>query len=169
VLGLSVRFTVADKGTIDVTTAPSTDCQPEEQNVTHHFPSATITGGSLRYAGASGSGTLRKTLIPGSTGAFGKDTWDMTLLVPGLAFDITPPVLRGAVAKTVVAARRVRLVRVTYRITALDETDGSVLVACTPRTGSRFKIGRTVVNCSAMDKSGNTGRTRFTVAVRARR
>lgn len=168
VLGLSGRFTVANKGTIDITTAPSTDCQPEEQNATLNFPSATITGGSGSYAGASGSGTLRETLSHGVS-AFGKDTWEMTLLVPGLAFDTTPPVLRGAVTKTVLAARGVKLVRITYRVTALDETDGSVPVACTPRTGSRFKVGRTLVNCSATDKSGNTGRARFTVTVRARR
>src|SRR5690349_6895148 len=155
VLGLSVRFTVATRGTIDITTAPSTNCLPEEQSVTLNFHAATITGGAGSYAGASGSGTLRKTLTPGSIGAFGKDTWDMTLLVPGLAFDTTPPVLRGAVTKTLVAARRVKAVRVTYRVSALDETDGAVPVACTPRTGSRFKVGRTVVNCSAIDKSGN--------------
>jgi hypothetical protein len=107
VLGLSVRFTVANKGAIDLTTAPSPDCMPEQQSVMLNFPSATITGGSRGYEGASGSGTLRKTLSPGSIGAFGKDTWDMTLLVPGLAFDTTPPVLRGAVTKTVVAAQGV--------------------------------------------------------------
>jgi hypothetical protein len=168
VLGLSVRFTAA-KGAIDITTAPSTDCMSEGQSVTLNFPSATITGGSVSYAGASGTGTLRKTLNPGSIGAFGKDTWEMTLLVPGLAFDTTPPVLRGAVTKTVIAARGVKLVRVTYRVTALDETNGSVPVTCTPRPGTRFKVGRTVVNCSATDKSGNTGHAGFNITVKARR
>jgi hypothetical protein len=147
---------------------------PPEQRVTLHFPSVMITSGSGIYAGASGSGTLSKTLIPGSTGVvergpFGKDTWDGTLLVAGLAFDTTAPVLRGATAKTVVRPRGAKLVRVTYRVSAVDETDGAVPVSCVPRTGSRFKLGRTLVSCSATDKSGNTARARFTVTVRARR
>jgi hypothetical protein len=141
---------------------------PQEQRVTLNFPSFTITGGSGIYARASGTGSLWKTLIPSSVGAFGKDIWDGTLLVTGLAFDTTAPVLRGAVTKTVVA-RGVKLVRVRYRLSALDETDGAVPVSCRPPTGTRFKIGRTVVTCSATDRSGNTARARFTLIVRARR
>ena len=112
VLALSIQFIVGTKGTIQITSAPSTDCMPEGQAVTLNFPSFTITGGSGIYSGASGTGTFRKLLRPASAGAFpepgmaiGKDIWDGTVLVPGLAFDTTAPVLRGAVTKTVVAAR----------------------------------------------------------------
>jgi len=169
VVGFSGGFTVGSKGTIEITAGPSPNCQPEGQRVTLTFPSVTITGGSGIYAGASGTATLRKILNPGSIGAFGKDIWDGTLLVPGLAFDTTAPVFRGAASKTVVARRGVKQLRVAYRVSATDETDGAVPVFCLPRTGSRFKLGRTVVNCSTSDKSGNTARARFTVTVRARR
>lgn len=170
VVGLRGTFTVERKGTIEFEAAASPDCMPPEQRVTLHFPSVTITGGSGIYAGASGTGTLTKLLIPGGFGgALGKDTWDGTLLVAGLAFDTTAPVLRGAIAKTVVGPRGAKLVRVTYRVSATDETDGAVPASCMPRTGSRFKLGRTVVSCSASDDSGNTASARFTVTVRARR
>lgn len=170
VIGLRGTLTVERKGTIEFEAAASPDCLLPEQRVTLHFPSVTITGGSGIYAGASGTGTLTKFLIPGSLGgAHGTDTWDGTLLVAGLAFDTTAPVLRGAIAKTVVGPRGAKLLRVTYRVSATDETDGAVPASCIPRTGSRFKLGRTVVSCSAGDESGNTASARFTVTVRARR
>jgi hypothetical protein len=121
VLPLTVQFIVGTKGTIQIASAPSTDCMPEGQAVTLNFPSFTITGGSGIYSGASG----------------------------------TP--------------RGVKRARVRYRLSALDETDGALPVTCRPPTGSLFKVGRTVVTCSATDRSGNTGRARFTVTVRARR
>jgi hypothetical protein len=170
VLGLKGALTVWKKGTIEFEAAASPDCQLPEERVTLHFPSVTITGGTGIYAGASGSGTMVKTLIPGTSGgAHGKDVWDGTLLVPGLAFDTVAPVLHGATAKTVVRPRGAKLVRVTYRVSATDETDGAVPVSCIPHTGSRFNLGRTLVNCSATDKSENTARARFTVTVRAQR
>ncbi|MEK6274416.1 MAG: HYR domain-containing protein [Actinomycetota bacterium] len=126
----------------------------------------TITGGSGIYAGASGGGTVnhQATSTP-SGGAAGRDTWTGTLNVPGLEFDVTPPTLSGAVNKTVRARRGSKRVRVTYRVTASDAVDGSVPVSCRPRSGSRFKIGRTFVKCSATDTSANaqTGRFRVTV------
>jgi hypothetical protein len=60
-------------------------------------------------------------------------------------------------------------VRVTYKVTATDDVDGPVPVACRPSSGSRFKIGRTIVTCSASDKTGNTATARFTVTVKRRR
>jgi len=170
VIGLRGTLTVERRGTIEFEAAASPDCLLPEQRVTLHFPSVTITGGSGIYAGASGTGTLTKLLIPGTSGgAHGTDTWDGSLLVAGLAFDTTAPVLRGAITKTVVGPRGAKLVRVTYRVSATDETDGAVPASCIPRTGSRFKLGRTAVNCSASDESGNTASARFTVTVRARR
>ena len=176
VLALSIQFIVGTKGTIQIASAPSTDCMPEGQAVTLNFPSFTITGGSGIYSGASGTGTFRKLLRPASGGAFpepgmaiGKDIWYGTVVVANLAFDTTAPVIRGAVAKNVLRPRGARLVRVTYRATALDETDGVVPVSCRPPSGSRFKLGRTLVACSAIDNSGNSAHARFTVTVRARR
>jgi hypothetical protein len=60
-------------------------------------------------------------------------------------------------------------VRVTYTVNAVDAVDGSVPVSCQPASGSRFKIGRTLVRCSATDNSANTQTATFTVIVKARR
>ena len=78
------------------------------------------------------------------------------MLVPGLEFDVVAPVMRGAVSKTVRARRGAKLVRVRYAVTARDDVDGVVPVSCRPRSGRRFRIGRTIVRCSAMDSSGHT-------------
>jgi hypothetical protein len=127
----------------------------------------TITGGSGIYAGASGGGTVNhQASATLSGGATGTDTWTGTLNVPGLEFDVTPPTLSGAVNKTVRARRGAKRVRVTYRVTASDAVDGSVPVSCRPRSGSRFKIGRTFVKCSATDTSANAKAGRFRVTVK---
>ena len=103
------------------------------------------------------------------SGSSGTDTWTGTLNVPGLEFDLTPPMLNGAVNKTVRARRGSKRARVTYRVTASDAVDGSVPVSCQPRSGSRFKIGRTFVTCSATDTSANATEGRFRVTVKHRR
>jgi hypothetical protein len=63
----------------------------------------------------------------------------------------------------------VKRARVTYKVRAVDAVDGPVRVACAPKSGSRFKIGRTRVGCSAVDQSGNEQTATFTVIVKARR
>jgi hypothetical protein len=55
---------------------------------------------------------------------------------------------------------------VRYAVTAQDAIDGAVPVACLPRSGSAFRLGRTVVSCAATDRSGNTQSTRFAVSVK---
>jgi hypothetical protein len=57
-------------------------------------------------------------------------------------------------------------VRVIYKVTASDAVDGSVPVSCQPRSGSRFKIGRTFVKCSATDTSANAETESFSVKVK---
>jgi hypothetical protein len=47
--------------------------------------------------------------------------------------------------------------------------DGAVAVSCRPASGSRLKIGRTNVTCSAADKTGNTATARFTLTVERKR
>jgi hypothetical protein len=134
----------------------------------HAKETFTITGGSGRYAGASGGGTIAHVSY-GPPGLRGKDTWTGTLVVPGLDFDLTPPTLTGPNSKTVRVPRRVKRVRVAYAFTAQDDVDGAVPVTCRPRSGSRFKIGRTQVRCSAIDTSGNESTATFAVTVRRRR
>ena len=49
--------------------------------------------------------------------------------------------------------------------TATDNVDGSVLVVCTPASGSQFAVGSTTVQCSATDAAGNTATKSFKVTV----
>jgi hypothetical protein len=161
---------VAGKGQIDVS-VPGHTC-------VHRAPvevgplDGTITGGSGAYAGASGSVQFRASVgefnLACSCGG-ANDTWSGTLTVPGLEFDLTPPVLSGANPKTVRAPKKARQVRVRYAVKAHDAVDASVSAACKPRSGSLFKVGRTVVKCSATDSSANTATARFTVTVKKHR
>ena len=137
-------------------------------NVTLPFP---VTGGSGAYVGASGAGTvaIAGNFSPSFGHAVGVDTWTGTLVVPGLEFDLTPPALRAPAAKTVRVPKRLKRTRVSYAASARDDVDGAVPVSCKPTSGSRFKLGRTVVRCSATDTSGNTAAASFTVTVKRRR
>jgi hypothetical protein len=163
-----VTFVVAGKGEIHFAIAGAAQCVSQEA-VRTQAQAFTVTGGTGIYVGATGSGTVERKLGSGTaTGRSGSETWTGTLSVAGMEFDTTPPVLSGASAKTVRAPRRARRVRVTYKVTASDAVDGSVPVTCQPASRSRFKIGRTVVTCSATDMSGNTATASFRVTVRRR-
>jgi hypothetical protein len=158
---------VAGKGTLQVSRT-GRDCgagPPPRQDGPFEF---TVAGGSGTYAGASGTlvyrGSVTMRVGPCCTGT-ARDRWTGTLTVPGLEFDTTPPALEGAVSKTVRASRRATRVRVRYAVNASDAVDGGVPVACRPRSGSFFAVGRTTVTCSATDSSGNTAQRRFTVTV----
>lgn len=167
-LAYAVRLTVAGKGDLHLAVAEGTECVFSEQVRTQR-QAFTITGGTGTYSGASGSGSVERTLGgETATGRVGRETWTGALTVPGLDFDLTPPVLSGAVSKTVRAPRGARRVRVTYGVTAGDDADREVPVSCTPRSGSRFPVGRTVVTCSATDSSGNTTTARFRITVKRR-
>jgi hypothetical protein len=160
---------VAGKGTIDLSRAGTLCSGPApREDGPWEF---TITGGSGKYAGASGSLSYRAT-VSAMDGACqcgtARDTWTGTLTMPGLDFDLTAPTFTGAVSKTVRAAKGKKRMRVRYVVTATDAVDGSVPAACEPRSGSFFKLGRTRVACSATDGSGNTGRAQFTVTVKRR-
>jgi hypothetical protein len=163
----TVRLVVAGKGELQLAVDRYRgECISSSLNLSRAF---TITGGSGVYAGASGGGTVTHRYSPTPSGSSGTDTWTGTLSVPGLEFDVTPPTLSGAVNKTVRARKGSKRVRVTYRVTASDAVDGSVPVSCQPRSGSRFKIGRTFVNCSATDSSANANTGRFRVIVKRKR
>ena len=57
----------------------------------------------------------------------------------------------------------------TFKVTATDDVDGSRPVSCQPKSGSRFKVGKTTVRCETSDSSGNTGKAAFVVTVKPRR
>ena len=131
----------------------------------------TVTGGTGIYVGASGSGTLEPALgQPRDDGSRnGLETLQGTLTVPGLEFDQIAPKLVGATSRKVVAPRRAKRVRVRFVVTATDGIDGPVPVACRPRSGTGFRIGRTRVRCSATDTSANAATASFTITVRRHR
>ena len=76
----------------------------------------TITGGTGIYAGASGSGTVQRSIGMSR----GSETWIGTLVAPGVEFDVTAPMLSGATSKTVRAPRGDKRVRMTCTVTGSD-------------------------------------------------
>jgi hypothetical protein len=163
-LGTTARLGVAGKGEIHVALADGGRCI-EMEPLRNEPQSFTITGGTGAYAGASGSGTAERAVSSGS----GTETWTGTLTVPNLEFDLTRPTIAGAANKVVRAKRGAKTARVAFRVTAQDDRDGTLATRCTPRSGVRFKIGRTRVVCSATDSSANTATASFTVTVRRTR
>jgi hypothetical protein len=164
VIGASMRISVAGKGRIDLRLDPAEGCRTLA-TVLSHTRSYSVADGTGKYAGATGAGTVRREAGFGGSGATGNDLVVGTLTVPGLEFDLTPPRLSGASSRSFKAANGATRTRVAYQVTARDAVDGRVVVKCTPPSGSRFRIGRTVVTCSGTDSSGNTARVRFTVSV----
>jgi HYR domain len=158
-------LTVRGKGEIDLSLRPPNGCVVPTTGVLNASLVYTVTGGSGIYAGASGQGTFVSRGGPGTTDR-NTDTLAGGLTVAGLVFDRTPPVLSGAVSKTALAPRGASAVRVTYKVKAQDLGYGSVAVTCKPRSGSRFKLGRTRVVCSATDDSGNKATARFRITVK---
>lgn len=173
-----VVFTVAGKGAIDSAIAVASGCN----GVPTGF---TVTGGTGDFAGASGSGAFVPAIVQAGQwadpddsdpdaddildGAWRWDTWTGSLNASAYSFDLTPPVLRDAHSKTVLAASKARRVRVRFTVKASDAIDGAVPVTCKPRSGSLFPLGRTHVKCTASDSSANTATARFTITVKHRR
>lgn len=160
------QIDVPGKGTVRFELARIEECVVELLQATQAF---TFTGGTGAFVGAAGTGTVKHDLHEGGTGATGTDTWSGSLAVTGLEFDLTPPALSGLVNKTVRVRKGVKRVRVRFRVIASDLVDGSRPVKCQPGSGSRFKLGRTVVKCSATDTSANTATGSFRVVVKRRR
>jgi hypothetical protein len=93
-LATTGRLLVAGKGEIRFALADGARCV-EQEPVRNEPQDFTITGGTGTYQGASGRGTVERSL----SGGHGVERWTGTLIVPGLEFDITPPTIAGAVAK----------------------------------------------------------------------
>jgi hypothetical protein len=168
-LAYPIRITVAGKGEIQLAVAEGAKCI-DGGAIKTQSQAFTVTGGTGKYAGASGSGTLERTLgEPTDSGSHGGETWAGTLNVPGLDFDVVPPVLVGAVNKVVKARRGAKSVRVSYRVSATDNGDSAVDATCKPASGTRFAFGRTRVTCEASDSSANAATASFTVLVKASR
>jgi hypothetical protein len=160
----TARFTVSGKGAIDVQVNGA--CMPfNPPSPVKGTETFTVTGGSSKFAGASGSGTVDH--FSNGPGASGFDTWSGTLVVAGFEFDLTPPTITHAADIRVRAPRKAQRIRVRYHVSARDDVDGAVPVACKPKSGSFFRVGRrTIVRCSAKDTSANTQTAQFAITVR---
>jgi HYR domain len=163
ILRSSGQLTVTGKGTLRFDLGRIEQCVPDLLKTNQPF---TFTGGSGAYAGALGVGTVIHDLHNPGEPPSGTDTWGGSLTVPGLAFDLTPPTLSRLVNKTVRVGPGAKRVRVRYHVTARDLKDGSVPVRCHPASGSRFKVGRTVVRCTTTDTSANAATGSFRIVVK---
>jgi hypothetical protein len=164
----AIRLPVAGKGEIVVALdeGPCVD----EHSIRTQAQAFTVIGGTGSYAGASGSGTLERALGEETdTGRYGQERWKGTLNVPDLEFDTAAPTFSGATAKTVKAKKGAKNTRVVFTVSARDDNDASVQFACTPRSGTRFPIGKTRVTCDATDSSANSATASFTVTVKRAR
>ena len=161
-----IPLVVAGKGEIDLA-MPSSGCITPAQLVGQWPPvGVTVSGGSGRYAGASGSGVLTiSSTVSGPESGHSIWTWTGTLNVAGLTFDTTPPQIAGATSMTV-KTRAAIGARVRYAVKVADATDGQVPAVCAPKSGGLFRVGRTTVDCTAGDSSGNTTATHFVIAVK---
>jgi hypothetical protein len=153
-LPTTVRVSVASKGALTLDLFENSTCS-DSLGVLGLERAFTITGGHVKHAASLGSAETT-----------GRDTYSGTLVVPGLMFDTMRPRLRVARSKTLVAPRGATSMRVAFRVTAYDDHDGPIPTACSPRSGSRFRLGKARVHCSATDSSANTATASFTVAVK---
>jgi hypothetical protein len=79
--------------------------------------------------------------------------------------DTTPPVLSQPL-DLVVPAEDVTGAGVAYVVPeTIDETDGTVPVACVPESGSRIPLGSTEVTCAARDAAENSNAVTFVVTI----
>ena len=125
----------------------------------------TVTGGTGRYAGATGTGS--QNVRPEDEGDEVNTHYTGSIAVPGVAFDTVKPVFRGV--RRLVTVRSSKAVAVRYAMpAAVDAVDGPLPVTCLPRSGARFPLGRTSVRCVALDSNGNEAAVSFTVQVRRR-
>lgn len=171
-LSYPIQIEVAGKGAIDLVTTEAACADVVSVRTLKQTQAFTVTGGTGIYAGASGSGKLQRRVVA-TVGSgdieSGIETWEGTLLVPGLEFDVVKPTIAGAKSRTVFAPRHAKKVRVKFVVTATDAVDGRVPVRCSPRSGTRFGIGRTPVHCSATDTSANAATASFKITVRQHR
>jgi hypothetical protein len=159
-----IQLLVAGKGEIDLATKSSACIVPDQY--TRFLDEVTVTGGSGRYAGASGGGLMDVQIHetgPGSGNS--RVTWTGPLTIAGVNFDTSAPQIAGTTSK-LVKTRLAAGARVRYSVSATDATDGSVPAACLPKSGSLFRVGRTTVTCTAGDSSGYPATARFAITVK---
>jgi len=80
--------------------------------------------------------------------------------------DARPPVFSNVPGTIVAFASSTNGAKVTYALPkATDAVDDALSVSCSRASGTTFPVGKTIVSCTAADKSGNRSRATFTVWV----
>ena len=121
----------------------------------------------VNCAPASGSTfPVGSTLVTCTATDAHSNTTQKTFTVTVVLVDTAPPVISGVPANIRREADGPNGSIVTYVVpTAVDALDGPLPVSCAPPSGSRFRLGDTIVTCSATDAHGNTATVSFKVSV----
>ncbi len=135
--GAEVSYSASASDAVDGPIAPACD---KASGSTFALGTTTVNCSATDKAGNTASGSL-----------------DVTVQ------DTTAPVL--SVKDVTAEATSSSGAAVSYTATAKDRVDGDRPVACTPASGSTFKIGDTAVACSTADSRGNKAEGGFTVTV----
>jgi hypothetical protein len=168
VLGVIGNRSVNERGALSFT-ATATD--PDIPSNTLAF---SLAGAPVGAVISSASGAFSWT--PSATQGPGTYTFDVFVTDNGspvledretitvTVLDITPPVMTTPGNFTVAATGPTGAI-VNFTVTAVDNSDPTPVVSCTPSSGSTFAIGVTTVNCAATDSGGNRVTASFTVSV----
>ncbi|HTT95140.1 MAG TPA: PKD domain-containing protein [Solirubrobacterales bacterium] len=119
------------------------------------------TGKTIRHQ-FQGEGR-RSAIVHVVTAAGGEGYFPLELGAP--AVDHTPPTLAGVPTELHLDAGGASGTAVEFHPAALDDVDGEVPVTCSPPSGSTFPVGKTEVECEAVDSSGNKSTASFEVTV----
>jgi hypothetical protein len=139
--GAQVTFTATAADNLDGPVTPA--CSPSSGS-TFRRGTTTVTCAVSDARGNNGNGTFTVTVADTKAPAL--------ILPPDLTVEANSPL--GSV--------------VTFTVSAVDVADGPLpptAVRCTPATGSRFPLGRTLVQCRATDTSANVATKDLTVSV----
>jgi X-Pro dipeptidyl-peptidase len=139
-LGAAISFAASVTDAADP--APAVTCSAAS-GATFQLGSTTVTCTARDASGNTASNAFAVTVV---------DTTAPTLTVPR-SLTINATSAKGA--------------KVTFKATATDVADAAAKVSCRPASGSTFKTGRTVVQCTATDASANTHTASFPVVVNA--
>ena len=155
--GKLVTFQVSAIDAVDGACAPPNPCVPVCTNVTNLGVATPVVSPAQFPVGDNHVSCT-------STDRAGNPTTAPTFTIT--IRDTRAPDLHNLVDITVDADPDTATKVVDYAVSASDVVSGNnLLVACTPKTGSRFPIGTTDVNCIARDAAGNEARGSFHVTV----
>ena len=168
----TVAFTV----TVQDTTAPVFNPTTESVTAEATGPNGAMVNFPVPTATDSVDDAVTVTCTPDSGSEFGLGNSDVTCSASDRAgnreavsftvtvVDTTEPVITvpdDISAEATSPGGRV----VTYNATAHDTVSGSLVVSCSPVSGSLFPLNNTAVTCSASDVAGNLAEASFSVTV----